>query len=98
MCKTTCYTSPSCKCHWMRVTQPCFLGAGFSTCPRFFNDEAKPPPPRHQVGRSQCPVHGLRGAYDRNHVRMVDGVTRGLRWGLGPGREDYGVDLRCVVM
>lgn len=49
-------------------------------------------------GSGKCPVHDLRGAYDRNEVRRVLDVRNGMRWGQGPNKDDVGVEFGCVVM
>ncbi|KAI1637336.1 hypothetical protein F4809DRAFT_640578 [Biscogniauxia mediterranea] len=37
-----------------------------------------------------------RSTYDHNNVRMVTDIRRRWRWGLGPSKQDLGVE--CVVM
>ena len=111
MCYTAYYISPRCKCKWLRIERPCAPGLGFSTCPYFFDGTAKPQPPCFRTSkeapcaccggvctRTPCPVHELRGNYDRNEIRMVLGVTNGLHWGMGPDRGDVGVEMACCVV
>ena len=45
-----------------------------------------------------CPKHDLGGAYDRNDVRMVLGITNGLHWGMGPDKDDVGVEMACCAV
>ncbi|KLU87354.1 hypothetical protein MAPG_06354 [Magnaporthiopsis poae ATCC 64411] len=98
MCQTAFFKDPTCGCKWTAVTQPCWPGYGFSTCPFFFNGIPKEAPPYFKATKLCCPKHDLKGQYDRNMVRMVIRVENGLRWGLGAGRRDPGVDLSCNVM
>ncbi|KAK0716997.1 hypothetical protein B0T26DRAFT_647829 [Lasiosphaeria miniovina] len=108
MCISEHYTDPTCRHTWARICQPCGPGMGFTTCPSFFGNDgtcmyarrgAKPAPRGPFVVYCEpCPVCDLRGAYDRNAVRVVVGVRRGVRAGAGPGRGDPGVDFTCCVM
>jgi len=82
----------------MAITRPCAPGMGFSTCPSFLDGVAKPQPPTLRATESACPVHDLRGVYDRNDMRLVLGMQNGIRWGTGPSKGDMGVEFRCLVM
>ncbi|KAK3355907.1 hypothetical protein B0H65DRAFT_585518 [Neurospora tetraspora] len=192
MCQTTLYKDTHCKHRWMRITTPCFPGAGFTTCPSFsFNNThthnnylydhhqspdglchqplcpyqqhphpnhytpnhtspfsppfsptltpsiqaqgqgqlqiqghntchinlptypyhqiqhncphhqqlvAKPAPPAYIARAEPCPECDLRGVYDRNQVRMVTKIKKGVKLGGGPSGGDPGVEVRCCVM
>ncbi len=82
----------------MRIDRPCAPGMGFSTCPLFFDGNIKPQPPTIKATRTACPIHDMKGNYDRNKSRMVVSVKHGMRWGWGPSKKDPGVDIGCVLM
>jgi hypothetical protein len=29
---------------------------------------------------------------------MVEGMGWGIKWGVGPGRDDWGCEMKCVVL
>ncbi|EHA53882.1 hypothetical protein MCOR27_007058 [Pyricularia oryzae] len=98
MCQAAMFKDPSCKCQWMAIVQPCWPGFGFNNCPTFFNGITKEAPPFIKATKICCPKHDLEGMYDRNLIRMVVKVEKGLRWGMGPDERDPGVDIKCAVM
>jgi len=99
MCTLEFYKGACCRHKWARVAQPCGPGMGFSTCPWLFGTGRARPQPEAFVARQEpCPQCDLGGVYSRNEVRAVVRFRRGFRLGLGPGRRDPGVEVRCGVM
>lgn len=103
MCRTVLYHHPTCGCRWLEVARPCGINMGLSTCPTFLDPGVVRPGPLCAAcphGRP-CPRHELRGAYDRNVMRMVLAIENGIKIGRGPARGDPGVEIRlgsCAVM
>ncbi|KAH8893768.1 hypothetical protein GQ53DRAFT_859696 [Thozetella sp. PMI_491] len=99
MCRHAIYKHHHCGCQWMQIIEGCHRGTGFDTCITFQGGPVKPPPPVLETARFQpCPRCDLGGNYDRNFVRMVLGIHHGIRVGTGPGRNDKGVEIRCLLM
>ncbi len=105
MCQYALYRSPRCGCRWLSVTEPCFSGAGFSTCEtlrRESNGDGRmhPAVPAYRARRGSCPRHALDGYYDYNTTRMVIRIRHGVHVGVGGDRADPGVDVgwRCEIM
>lgn len=91
------YTSPSCRCKWLQIIEPCAPNAGFSQCQGFGTGSVTYPPEEYKS--YQCPQHVLFGQYDRNYTRMVVRERRALRFGSGPSRHDPGFEVGlCNVM
>ncbi|KAI1345216.1 hypothetical protein F5Y15DRAFT_20973 [Xylariaceae sp. FL0016] len=96
MCTVTHYASRLCGHHWLTIRTPCFPGYGFRWCDTFRNGAARHPEDEWHVA-SACPACTMPwGGYDKNLVRMVLDIQDRWRWGVGPSRQDFGVD--CVVM
>lgn len=95
MCLTTHYISRICGHHWLAIRQPCWPGYGFTYCSVFGDGVAREPSPEFEV-MGLCPACTTPGHYDRNLVRMIMSIEDRCRWGLGPSRDDPGVE--CVVM
>ena len=104
MCKTTLFRHKTCDHTWAVVSEPCGPGMGFSTCETFGSANVKELPPYYTTSARTCPRCGFgKGGdfhygYDRNIVRMVMGMGNGLKWGTGPGADDWGCELKCVVL
>lgn len=74
---------------------------GFLTCDLFGNGAAKEPPKVYKTGSRACPRCNLGGAYDHNMIRMVERMGSGFKWGAGPGRDDWGWEVKlgkCVIL
>ncbi|KAK3495627.1 hypothetical protein B0T13DRAFT_530247 [Neurospora crassa] len=67
-------------------------------CPHHQHLVAKPAPPAYIARGEPCPECDLRGVYDRNQVRMVTRIKKGIKLGAGPSGGDPGVEVRCCVM
>ncbi|EGZ76500.1 hypothetical protein NEUTE2DRAFT_123147 [Neurospora tetrasperma FGSC 2509] len=67
-------------------------------CPHHQHLVAKPAPPAYIARGEPCPECDLRGVYDRNQVRMVTKIKKGIKLGAGPSGGDPGIELRCCVM
>ena len=102
MCEAIYYKHTACSCRWAEVAEQCLPGMGFSTCPDFDglggSGVAHEDPVYIHTAMRSCPAHGLGGIYDRNYCRMVVRVRNGVKVGLGPGKEDMGVECPCLVM
>ena len=105
MCGVTYFQHKKCKHMWAVITEPCGPGLGFSTCARMGDGSAREAPRLFRTRGRPCPRCGLRGAYDLNAVRMVSGMGWGVKWGTGPGKEDWGCEIElgrmkpgCVVL
>jgi hypothetical protein len=79
---------------------------GFSNCPSFYDGTMNATPRFYRTKSRPCPKCDLDGAYDRNCVRMVEAMRRGIKWGVGPDVEDWGIDCNlgrlrggaCVIL
>lgn len=98
MCQVALYQNVHCKCRWGEIAVPCAPGMGFSTCGQIGSGIARREPPLQRSEYRLCPEHGLRGMYDRNRVRMVVRMRRGLKWGTGPSKQDSGLEIPCSLM
>ncbi|KAK3395661.1 hypothetical protein B0T20DRAFT_443522 [Sordaria brevicollis] len=67
-------------------------------CPYHQNLVAKPAPACYIARGEPCPECDLRGVYDRNLIRMVTKIKKGVKLGGGPSGGDPGVEVRCCVM
>lgn len=67
-------------------------------CPHHQHLVAKPAPPAYIARSEPCPECDLGGVYDRNQIRMVTAIKKGVKLGGGPSGGDPGVELRCCVM
>ncbi|KAK5632933.1 hypothetical protein RRF57_008647 [Xylaria bambusicola] len=95
MCLTTHYISRNCGHHWLAIRQPCWPGYGFNYCGVFGDGVAREPAPELEV-IGLCPACANPGCYDHNLVRMITNIRSHCRWGIGPSRDDPGVE--CVIM
>lgn len=73
---------------------------GFVTCDTFGNGIVKEQPDIYLTATRLCPrcerQEGRRWAgHDANMVRMVVAKGWGLKWGVGPDKEDWGWEVRC---
>lgn len=98
MCTLTCFEHKDCKHIWVVLTEPCEPLIGLNNCPTFCDGTAKPPPKYYRTRSRPCPRCDLHGEYDRNLVRMVEGMGWGVKWGVGPGRDDWGCEMKCVIL
>ena len=98
MCRHVIYKHSYCGCRWMQIVEACHAGAGFTHCAALARDVADAPSVVRTTRFQLCPRCDLQGLYDRNQIRMVLGTHRGVRVGCGPGRNDSGVEVRCLVM
>ncbi|KAH6854609.1 hypothetical protein B0I37DRAFT_410681 [Chaetomium sp. MPI-CAGE-AT-0009] len=55
MCLVTHYRDFHCGHRWATITQPCYPGMGFDTCPQFVDGRARPLPPRLVAQGEPCP-------------------------------------------
>ncbi|RCI15320.1 hypothetical protein L249_6386 [Ophiocordyceps polyrhachis-furcata BCC 54312] len=99
MCTVTFFRHRDCKHMWATVTEPCGPGMGFYTC-RSFEDTGvtKARPPVYRTRGRSCPRCGTGEAVDGNVVRLVERMGWGVKIGVGPDGDDWGVDLRCVMI
>lgn len=102
MCLTNHFISRNCGHHWLAIRQPCWPGYGFTYCGTFGDGVAREPSPEFEVA-GLCPACAAGtppgcgyGHYDHNLVRMIVDIRDHCRWGLGPSRDDPG--LECVIM
>lgn len=106
MCLTTYFYHKNCRHTWATITEPCGPGMGFSLCPSFSDGTINAAPRCYRTRSRPCPRCDLGGQYDRNAVRMVEAMGRGIKWGVGPGVEDWGLDCNlgsstgriCVIL
>lgn len=96
MCKTALYESRSCGCRWLRIDEQCGYGMGFYTCASLGDGLCKPAMKYYDC--EACPVHCMGGCYDRNSIRMLAKLQRGVKLGGGIHRGDPGCELKCAVM
>ncbi|KAI1329576.1 hypothetical protein F5Y16DRAFT_365524 [Xylariaceae sp. FL0255] len=98
MCTTTHFLSRRCGHHWLAIRQPCWPGYGFSYCSTFGDGVAREPAPEVEVVDlcPSCLSPPGYTSYDPNLVRMIVDVRSRYRWGLGPSKDDLGIE--CVVM
>ena len=78
---------------------------GFSNCHGFGDGNVKQNPPIYKTKTRLCPKCDLQGLYDRNAVRMVEGMGWGVKWGTGPGKLDWGIEIKlgsgrakCIIL
>ena len=107
MCETRFYKHSYCGNKWLIIRRPCGWGTGFADCPFWFNGEAHRWEAAREVRElsrrrygveALCPLCDLLGQYDRNRIRMVYKVHRGIKFGRGGRRTDPGLECRCSVM
>lgn len=103
MCTLTYFEHKLCKHVWAMVTEPCEPFMGFSTCPSFCDGTVKLTPKYIRTRSRPCPRCDLENVYDRNQVRMVEAMGWGVKWGVGPGRDDWGCEVKfsgrtCVIL
>ena len=100
MCTTKHFKSRNCEHKWLEIDTPCGYGKGFSTCSSFHGGtraRAAACPTFHSATKSDCPWHGLKGNYDFNYVRMVEGRRYGLGFPAGEGERVMRI-VCCSVM
>lgn len=102
MCTARLTACRTCHKRWFQLARPCGDGKNMSTCPSFA--DGKPRSPRHLstrvVDAAECPVC-TPAKSDKDNLRLVKSMTRGVRYGMGPGRDQAGVDVGsgcCGVM
>ncbi|KFA46629.1 hypothetical protein S40293_08207 [Stachybotrys chartarum IBT 40293] len=93
MCNITYFQHKKCKHVWAVITTPCGPGLGFMTCGTFGSGMTKDTPKFYKSRKRPCPRCDLQGDYDRNNTLMVERMGWGVKWGLGPDENDWGVDL-----
>lgn len=98
MCRYALYRSQRCGCRWLAITDPCFAGAGFSTCEPLRRETSgdgrmHPAVPAYRARPGSCPQHALDGYYDYNQIRMVVRIRNGFHLGIGGDRGDPGFDV-----
>lgn len=98
MCNITLFQHKTCKHTWAIITEPCGPWMGFSTCDMFGNGAAKEPPAIYKTKSRPCPRCDMHEMYDLNYVRMVEEMGWGVKWGAGPGRDDWGLEMKCVIL
>ena len=105
MCKTTLFKHKTCKHTWGVISEPCGPGMGFSTCDTLYGGLHEGPPALYNTKSRPCPrcereLHRVQ--YDPNTVRMVESTGWGFKWGTGPGRDDWGWEMKfrdgCVIL
>jgi len=106
MCTARYYKSQHCGHAWLTLKTPCAPGRTFSNCPRYqdgaLNFVASLPPwqARYWAPPNMCPWCDKTGNYNMDKTRVIKSERNGWRFGLGPGRNQPGVDLPgvCCVM
>ncbi|KAK0392770.1 hypothetical protein NLU13_2265 [Sarocladium strictum] len=106
MCLATYYQHKVCRHIWATITEPCGPGMGFFNCSSFCDGTTNATPRFYRTKSRPCPRCDLDGVYDRNTVRMVEAMGRGIKWGVGPDVEDWGIDCNlgssrgrmCVIL
>ncbi|PFH60626.1 hypothetical protein XA68_10637 [Ophiocordyceps unilateralis] len=93
MCAVTFFRHRDCKHIWAAVTEPCGPGMGFYTC-RSFGDTGvtKERPAVYRTRSRTCP-RCAPGPPDGNVVRVVERMGWGVKLGVGPDEDDWGVEL-----
>lgn len=102
MCTAQLTTCRQCKTRWFRITNPCAEGKNFSNCDSF--SDGKPRSDRdlmtRMVDKEECPVCTPE-KYDGDNLRLVKSMSTGVRYGVGPGRDqargEFGF-VCCSVM
>jgi hypothetical protein len=95
MCHAIHFVSRDCGHHWYYIALPCRLETGFNHCHHFRDGVARDAADK-VVARHLCPACAYPHTYDANQIRMVVSVKKRWRWGVGPSREDMGIE--CCVM
>lgn len=105
MCQVTYFHHKTCHHEWAMISRPCAPALGFSNCPTFQACDTGPikaaPRKFRTAGRAcpRCAEEHLRVGHDRNVVRVVERMGRGVSIGRAPGEageEDWGVDVRIL--
>ncbi|KAI1083177.1 methyltransferase domain-containing protein [Whalleya microplaca] len=91
MCVTVHFRSRNCRHHWLQIHQPCGPGQGFNYCDVFGDGIARDPMEVYPV-IGLCPACQYPATYDKNLVRMVMDIKDKWRWGLGPSKDEPGIE------
>ncbi|KAI6770023.1 hypothetical protein HG530_004652 [Fusarium avenaceum] len=94
----TYFKHKECKHTWVILTAPCRPFMGLNNCPTFCDGTAKDEPKFFNTKSRPCPRCQMHGVYDRNLVRMVESMGRGIKWGVGPDADDWGCEVKCVIL
>ena len=78
-----------------QIIAPCKNDRNFTNCPSFYNGKARNPSkyPQVKTDKKDCPKCDKKDDYDRNLIRMVTGVKGATRFGFGPSKSDFGIDI-----
>ena len=95
MCHTIHFHSRDCGHHWYFIALPCSPGNGFNHCLQFRDGVARLAA-KEVSAKHLCPACAYPHTYDSNQIRMVTGIKKRWRWGVGPSKGDFG--LECSVM
>jgi hypothetical protein len=98
MCVATYFKHKACGCIWAEITAQCFPGGSFRTCPDFGGGLTHHDPAYVSTLSRPCPVHQRMGNYDRDFTRRVVKITNGVKWGSGPGKNDIGISIPCIIL
>lgn len=104
MCKVARYQSPDCGHSWLVLATPCAAGRNLTTCQDFkagaltWVDSLAPFRRVRMAPPESCHWCDKRGDYSSTTHRMIKRESSGIRFGLGPGRHQLGVDIPCLVM
>ena len=95
MCTTKFYKGPKCGHWWSELVTPCAEGRNFGNCPSFENGKARRlgSAPQAMAPEKSCPKCDKKNDYDGKKLRMISGVRKGIRVGMGPSRNDLGLDM-----
>ncbi|SMQ55081.1 unnamed protein product [Zymoseptoria tritici ST99CH_1A5] len=96
MCKTIFWKDDSCGHSWLELDKPCAPGLNLVSCPDFSTTQpfgpARKPRRCRWAARLECPACDF-DEYDMRKRRMIVVKRTGWKFGLGPGKEDVGVEL-----
>jgi hypothetical protein len=101
MCRAILLVNNRCGHRYLELKRSCAPGRDLLSCPMFRDGATTihgrlPPFEEYCAPRYSCPYCDCRGNYDMRVYRMVWGIRRGVRIGLGPSRRNPGCD--CIVM
>ncbi|EMF08743.1 uncharacterized protein SEPMUDRAFT_52824 [Sphaerulina musiva SO2202] len=96
MCRTIYWKAPDCGHTWLELARPCGPDMNLLTCPDFgvrqpFGPAEKPRRCRWAPRRA-CPSCN-HDSHDMRKRRMIVVKRYGWRFGLGPAKQDIGVDI-----
>lgn len=95
MCTAKLLRSPTCNHWWAEILNPCGEGKNFGNCASFEDGRARRPRdyPRYRAEDNTCPKCDRKDDYDGDQIRMVKGLTYGIKTGMGPSKTDFGPDF-----